>query len=203
MGQQGLIFVYLPALLVLSAAALDSLAQGRLPILTSGGLALLLLSSAIFLLLPEYPLGAGGQRLLTRQTLVNSDQYFLQRFAAIRQTYKPQNTLILAENWHHVQYYLPDYKVIPFNLGAKWEIDQGTPDNNANVVGEGTAAEWGLQGGDAQVVIFDPSLLSFTATLDPSQTIPLSTGKDSMVALNLPAQALFYVNADAFGVEAK
>ncbi|HMN61991.1 MAG TPA: hypothetical protein PJ988_16595, partial [Anaerolinea sp.] len=130
MGQQGLIFVYLPALLLVSAAAFDSLFQGQAKPVLFGGLAIILLSSAIFLFLPEYPLGANSQRLLTRQTLVNSDRYYSTRFEAIRKTFSATSTLILAENWHHVQFYLPEYRVIPFNLGAKWEIDEGAPVDN-------------------------------------------------------------------------
>jgi hypothetical protein len=202
MGQQGLIFVFLPALILMSAAALDSIFDARTQPLMVSGLALTLLSAAIFLFLPEYPLGAGSQRLLTRQTLENSDAYYSSRFAAIQQDYDPRNTLILAENWHHVNYYLPEFRVIPFNLGAKWEVEEGAPVNSPKLQLKGTSSEWGLPVGDAKIVIFDPALASFYTPPATLKTVPLS-GQDSMKVIDFPAQAVFQVNADSFGLEEK
>ena len=145
MGQQGLVFVFLTSTHLMSGAALDAIFLGRMRPLLLSGLGLILLSSAIFLFLPEYPFGPGSQRFLTRQTLSNSDQYFLSRLSVIKENFMPQNTLIVAENWHHVQYYLPEYQVIPFNLGSKWEIDAGVPASNPYSGEQGTPSDWGLQ----------------------------------------------------------
>ena len=160
------------------------------------------MSSAIFLFLPEYPLGANSQRLLTRQTLVNSDRYYSTRFEAIRKTFSATSTLILAENWHHVQFYLPEYRVIPFNLGAKWEIDEGAPVDNTSDIGTGTAADWGLQPGKAQIVIFDPALDGFIDGQGKLEAIQLG-GQDVMKVMDFPSQAVFTVNANSFGVEVR
>jgi len=168
----------------------------------AGGLAITLLSSAIFLFLPEYPLGANSQRMLTRLTLIHSDRYYSARFEAIRESFAPDSTLILAENWHHVQFYLPEYRVVPFNLSAKWELDEGAPVNNTSDVGSGTAADWGLQPGKGQIVIFDPALDGFVDAHGNVQTVQLGN-QDAMEVMDFPSQAVFTVNANSFGVEVR
>ena len=140
--------------------------------------------------------------MLTRQTLTNSDQYFGSRLAEIRKNYPAESTLILAENWHHVQYYLPGYKVVPFNLGAKWEVDEGAPVNNPAYMEQGAPVDWGLQAGDAQVVVFDPSLTGYTGSPALLEPVPLA-GQNTLEVLEFPARSIFYVNANSYGVEEK
>ncbi len=202
MGQQGLTFVFLPALILVSAAALELIFQASAPMLWASALVLTLLSSAIFLFFPEYPLGAGGQRLLTRQTLVNSDRYYQTRIDTIRQDFDPQNTLILAQNWHHVGYYLPGYRVIPFNLGAKWEVDEGAPVNNPTTTVQGNSEEWGLPGKDAQIILFDPDLVNFATAETPLKVMPLA-GQELLTVIEFPQGVDFAVDADSFGLENK
>ncbi len=171
MGQQGLIFVFLPVLLLVAAAGLTHLLNGRNHWLLA---ALLLAASnaAIFCRLPEYPLGPGTQRLLTRDTLVNSDHYYQDRFKVIEEHLPPQSTVILAANWHHVEYYLPEYVRLP----ARWAVDATTPPQNSTTATV-TAGELGLQGneeGKTLLVIFDPVLLnSSPATF---HSLPLEHG---------------------------
>lgn len=87
---------------------------------------LMTLNAGVFCLVPEYPLGTGTQRLLTRATLVNSDRYYRDRFEAIAGNFPPQSTAILAADWHHVEHYLPAYKLLPVDIipgeepGADW-----------------------------------------------------------------------------------
>jgi hypothetical protein len=202
MGQQGLVFVFLPALILMSGAALDAIFLGRMQPLLVSGLGLILLSSAIFLFLPEYPFGPVSQRLLTRQTLANSDQYYLSRLSVIKNNFDPQNTLIVAENWHHVQYYLPGYQVIPFNLGAKWEVDAGVPVSNPYAGEQGSPGDWGLKPKDAQIVVFDPPLADY-AHEDTGKELIKMVGEEQLLVLGFPAQDSFFVNADSFGVEDK
>jgi hypothetical protein len=190
MGQQGLIFVYLPALLLLSALGLVRLLSARsywLPALTT---ALLLLNASIFLLAPEYPMGAGTQRLLTRTTLINSDHYFQDRFEAIKKSFPTESTAILAANWHHVEYYLPEYTTLHFNV------------DGTNVGGHITPAELGLQplpDGQVTIVIFDPELREFNRAAERVEVQALPGGGQlEYVKLRLNDQ--LYVDANSFGL---
>jgi hypothetical protein len=74
---------------------------------------------ALFCLGPEYPLGQDGTRLLTRSTLVNTDRYYQDRFDAIEKNFSPSSTAIMAVNWHHVEYYLPDYALLPVDIASQ------------------------------------------------------------------------------------
>lgn len=201
MGQEGLVFVYLPALLLLSAVALLDLVK-VIPtrrLITTG---LLLASAAIFLFLPEFPMGPNGQRLLTRDTLVNSDHYFFERFEAIRKNYPPSSTIIIASNWHHVQYYLPDYRVLPFTIGAKREVDQGQPVITPADHILDTPAGLGLQPGTSQTihwVVFDSDLNAFNHSTDQFETVMLPD-KGSLEVAGIKMDDRLAVNATGFGL---
>ena len=201
MGQQGLVFVYLPALLLLSAAALDGFVKGP----NARGLViagLVLASAAVFLFLPEYPLGPTGQRLLTRDTLANSDRYYLERFAAIRKNYPSSSTIIIASNWHHVQYFLPDYKVLPFTIGAKRELDEGQPVIPFSNDVANTPAGLGIHPSTTQPVVwvvFDPELDTFNQSPGLFAPFSLPDGA-SMQAARLTANDQLRVNDAGFGL---
>lgn len=202
MGQQGLVFVYLPALLVISAAALVYLLESRrrwLFMVTAG---LVLINASIFLFLPEYPLGPNGQRLLTRATIVNSDNYFQGRFNEIESSFSPGNSVIIASNWHHLDYYLPQYTRLPFTLGAKWEVDQGQPDNSPQNNLDATPAQMGFNlapGEEVAVVIFDPDLDGFNQTPQYAQQVPLPDGSDLQV-MYMGAQDRLVLKPDSFSL---
>jgi uncharacterized membrane protein len=120
MGQQGLIFIYLPALLLIGAVGLVQLTQGRHKLISVGIGAVFAFNIALFTLIPEYPLGPNTQRMLTRHTLKNSDRYFQVRIDAIGDHFDPAKTVIIARDWRHAAYYLPGYVVIPLDR-AKWD----------------------------------------------------------------------------------
>ena len=192
MGQQGLVFVFLPALLLLSAAALDRW-WGRQPRLFWTGVVLLVvISGSIFALLPEYPLGSGTQRLLTRQTLQNNDRYFLERFRVIRQSFPPENSSILAANWHHVEFYLPEYRVFHFEVGAKWEVNEGLPENQTRqLVAISDAGE--------KVILFDAELEPLNRTPELVERVGLSDG-DQLAVLPLRNEEKLWIGVDGFGI---
>jgi len=132
MGQQGLVFVFLPVLLLLGAVGLDHMLTTRRCWMAATAL-VIAVGAAIFCLAPEYPMGSGTQRLLTRETLACSDRYYAARFTAIRENFEPESTLILAANWDHVEYYLPEYAVLAFKDQGNqtlqsWEETIVTPD---------------------------------------------------------------------------
>jgi dolichyl-phosphate-mannose-protein mannosyltransferase len=205
MGQQGLVFVFLPALLLISAAGLTRLFSARLSQLMAATTALAMANAAIFLILPEYPLGPNTQRLLTWSTLVNSDHYYQDRFDALQAHFDPGSTVILAANWHHVEYYLPEYKKLPFGLGSKWELDQGLPLNDPAQHLLSTPAELGLHpdaDGQVVVVIFDPPLEEFNATPQVVQRLALPHGT-GLAYMRLGVGDHLSVNADSYGVLAR
>jgi hypothetical protein len=181
MGQQGLVFVFLPALLLVSARGLegllskDSMERWLAPATAIA----VLINVGIFCLMPEYPLGPGTQRALTRDTLVNSDRYYKDRFTAIRQNFAPENTAILAANWHHVEYYLPEYVMLSFDVIGKWEKGGESPKGNPQGELVATLAETGLQPdakGQIAMIIFDSELALFNENPELAQKLVLEHG---------------------------
>ncbi len=203
MGQQGLVFVFLPALLLVSAEALVRLFSGRYYWLAAAFAAILLFHVAVFTLLPEHPMGPNGQRLLTWQTIRNNDNYFQSRLAAIEQKFPADSTVILATNWHHLEYYLPEYRFIPFAVTAKWEIEeQGLTGGN---VGKTIAAEdLEVQSNnqtEALVIIFDPQLEHFNTSSDLMEQLSLTDGSHlSYIRLKQNDEIFFNKNSYGFSL---
>lgn len=178
MGQQGLVFVFLPVLLLISAVGLTRLLLVHPRRLTAAAIILVMVNVGIFCLSPEYPVGGNRLRLLTRTALVNSDRYYQDRFEAIESVFAPESTAILAASWHHVEYYLPSYSSVHLDLGAKWERDEGelTSTTQEAIV---APTELGLQldgQGRATIVVFDPSLTTFIKDPVPVYGLPLMHG---------------------------
>jgi len=201
MGQQGLIFVFLPALLLVGAVGLTRLLATRPRWLIGTAALLIVLNAGVFCLAPEYPLGPNSQRLLTRATLVNSDRYYQDRFQAIEDNFAPASTAILAAHWHHVEYYLPEYKKLPFEVGTEQEKDEGQPRGNPNPT-VATPAELGLQP-DSQsraiIVVFDPYLMAFSESPTPARELPLKHG-ESLQYFELSEGQTFHYGSQSFGI---
>jgi len=202
MGQQGLVFVYLPGLLLLSAFSLIQLLSSRPWSLVTITALMVIFNISVFYLVPEYPLGPGTQRLLTRATLVNSDQYYMDRFEAIEKIFTPESTAILANNWHHVEYYLPDYTKLEFGIGNKWEQNEGEPINGSGELQVLTPAMLGLQSdanNQVTIIIFDSDLENFNYT--PKQTnVLLLPGGEQLTYLTLNSEDQLYLGPDSFGL---
>jgi hypothetical protein len=201
MGQQGLIFVFLPVLLLLSAVGLTRLLTIQLRLLITITAILVALNASIFCLVPEYPLGAGTQRLLTRATLINSDHYYGDRFTTIRQNFAPGSTAILAANWHHVEYYLPEYVRLAFNADRKEEENEGNPIGTPpEVVTTPTMLGLQLDGqGSAAIVVFDPHLMAFSESPTSAHELPLEHGGD-LEYFVLTGEQTFHYGSHPFGV---
>jgi hypothetical protein len=115
MGQQGLIFVYLPALILLGAASLVKLAEvsarSRLP--SYGFLSLTLVFSCwLFVLAPEYLAGRSDLKVLNWSTIQDTDAHYTSFINQVKGNLIPSDTVILTTNWRHVEYYLPGYLVL-------------------------------------------------------------------------------------------
>ncbi len=168
MGQQGLVFVFLPAILLIGAEALVRLAEKpRRSAFAIGLTSLVAINAVLFIALPEYPLGGERFKVLSLDTLRNNDVYYQERFDLIRERFPSQSTAIVAVNWRHVTWYLPDYVCLPFSLTSKWELDEGQPVGGGVVTGTFTAADLGLSG-EVSVVLFDPDLDAFAQIAEPS-----------------------------------
>lgn len=206
MGQQGLIFVFLPALLLASAAALvrllrESPGSNWLAVTAT---VLVLINAGLFCLMPEHPLGPGTQHLLTRDTLVSSDRYYQDRFAVIREHFSPENAVILAASSEHVAYYLPKYVKLPFHVVSNWETrDGGSSGSRGKVIV--TPDTLGLQP-DAEkqmtVVIFDSELASFNESPTFAHGISLEHGGLLEYFLLKEDEALYY-DLHSFGIARK
>ncbi len=178
MGQQGLVFVFLPALLLLSAAALYNL-----PSLGKGAryfalAALVILSAVLFVAGPTYPLGIDRFKLLTVDTLRRHDAYYLPRFEAVRNHFPPEHTLLLSAGWRYPQYYLPEYTLLPYALGYRWEADEGQPQVQQTERIDGISA--GLQpdrDGFFYVVLFDNDLQAFNQSAQRQEELLLPDGQ--------------------------
>ncbi len=115
MGNQGLVFVFLPALLIMSAKGLLDIypKRVRLPvrdILTSVG-AIIVLNAAIFIASPQYLAGDSGLQVLNWSTIKSLDAYYEEKIRAILENFRPKETVILAIAFRHASYYLPEYRV--------------------------------------------------------------------------------------------
>lgn len=202
MGQQGLVFVFLSALLLWSATGLVSLLAQRPQALVAATAILVTLNVAVFCFAPEYPLGPERQRLLTRETLVNSDHFYQDRFEAIKQHFPHESSLILAANWHHVEYYLPEYAHLPFNIGSKWDHDAGVPANERPQVINANPTSFGLSSnaqGQTIVIVFDPELNIFNETVDQTNKLELTHGGE-LHYFALAEDDHFYLGSGSFGV---
>ncbi len=201
MGQQGLVFVFLPALLLAGAVGLARLARRRW--LWAATAVLVLTNVLLFTLTPERPLGPEGPRLLTRATLVNNDRYYLDRFAALRERFSPDHTAVVAVNWHHLEYYLPAYTLL--------RLDPGPPNSPPTLTprqwpGDGvlSAVDLGLtpdEGGHIALVLFDAEI----ATLYPASPLTgavLLPGGERMGVLWLGEDERLRYNEAGMEVEA-
>jgi len=205
MGQQGLVFVFLPALLLVSAVGLERLVEAwarRQWWLWVTAAFLVLINVGIFCLVPEYPLGPGTQRLLTRATLVNSDRYYQERFAAIQENFPPEHTVIMAANWHHLEYYLPTYTLLRLDQGPPNRPRSLTPRHWPGRDGKLTISDLGLTPdtrGEMSIVLFDERILNLYPPASSGEAIPLPGGGQLWV-LRMSSDDRLHYGADGFGV---
>jgi len=204
MGQQGLVFVFLPVLLLVSARALVRLVDERRHVVLTAGLALLVIVNAtICIALPEYPLGEERFKVLSWDTLRNNDIYFTERFTAIREHFPPTHTIIIARRWRHVEWYLPDYVYLPFAIAGKWEMNTGSALHSEQDEQLLTVSDLGLQPDDenqVNVVLFDPELHSFNLSSTHTTQAPLGEAGDLSIITWTEEQQFFY-RAKGFGVQ--
>jgi hypothetical protein len=203
MGQQGLIFVYLPALLLLSAVCLRRWWMAHPRLWVAGVSVVVAFNVGIFSLLPEYPFGPNARRFLTRATLVNSDRYYRDRFRAIEEHFNPASTAILALNWHHVEYYLPAYRLLKFSVQGVRESEEQGPGVALEDAAGLTPIEIGLrlEPQDTRVVVlFDPLLDDFNRTPEQVKGLALLNGLQLLKYFEFGPGDELYLGENSFGI---
>ena len=134
-------------------------------------------------------------------TLRNNDAYYQDRFHLIRENFPHESTAIVAVNWRHVTWYLSEYVVLPFGLGSKWEIDEGTPKGNLHDVVV-TLSELGVQPGNLEpvaIVLFDLDLMAYNESSTSTHVLPLDRG-ENLPFLMLEQGQAFHYGSRSFGV---
>lgn len=199
MGQQGLVFVFLPALMLLSAAGLYRLFETRPAVLRAATAIITLFGAGTFILGPTYPLGVDGPKLLTYSTLQENDRLLAAQIAGVRDHFDAEDTLLLASNWRHIQYYLPEYSLARVSIGAKWEVDEAQV-TAADYVGEPVmAGDLGFAtDGDWKVVLVDADLEALSMT--PLKTIDETNGL-SLSFLQLDPGDALLIESNQFSVQ--
>jgi 4-amino-4-deoxy-L-arabinose transferase-like glycosyltransferase len=200
MGQQGLVFVFLPVLLLASAEALNRLLCARPALLWGTTAAVVVMSAGVFVFAPTYPLGETGPKLLTYSTLRESDSRLHDQITTVRANFKPENTLLLAANWRHIEYYLPEYQFARFAVGVKYEVDEGQAGSADYVNQPVTAEQLGLVSGKGwQIVVMDVELLTFTNS--PLKQVTAANGFQ-LAYLPLQASDVYWTDGLIFGLRA-
>lgn len=201
MGQQGLVFVFLPALVLIGAYALSAWIEKNSQFVIPVSL-IALVSVAFFVFMPEYPLGKNAQRFLTRDTLVNSDVYYQSRISLVQNRFDRESTAILAANWRHVEYYLPAYRLLRFSGTKTGTVDDMVRATITSDTIQGTPKQLGLRldaSHHAYLVIFDPLLDVYNRGNEAPQTVSLP-GNDSIHYYVLNANDVIYVNETSLGI---
>ena len=125
--QHGYVFTFLPALILLAAAALVRLgrrARGWTARIYRPALALLLLGNGLFFLLGPAALFGSSQLVLqtpTRQSIAQRDQFLAERIDYIESAFDPKTSVVLAGslNFRHPDYYLRQFQAtsLSYRLG--------------------------------------------------------------------------------------
>ena len=178
MGQQGLVFVFLPALFLLSAQGLVKLMNTRPTLATVCLAAILIGNSLIFLALPTYPLQTDRVKLLTVDTLNRHEDYYRDRLDLVQKSFPSSSTVVLSSQWRFPQYYLSDYAYLTYDIIPRWEQREG----QTAIFGETTTSpgDFGLspnQDGLFHLVIFDEDLRPFNASPDRVEYLPEDSGR--------------------------
>ena len=199
MGQQGLVFVFLPALLLLSAAMLYQVWTRTLYQRLLIGV-LVMVNVAIFVAAPMYPLGGNQVKLLTVDTLRQQDADYAARLDTVSRNFSNQNTALLSSGWRYPQYYLPGYALVPYALVSRWELGEGSPVSQTEKWLDGAAL--GLTpdaDGFFTLVLFDNDLKRFDQSSGRQELMRLSNGQE-LAYLRFTSAERVYIGPTSFGI---
>lgn len=113
MGSHGLIFTFLPVVVLLAGKGLADLTlrAPRWGLLVSL-FGLLLANVLVFAVMPGQPIPGRSFHVVNLSTLRENDAAYTARFGTLQRDFDPATTLIVTEEWRHAQYYLPEYWVL-------------------------------------------------------------------------------------------
>jgi hypothetical protein len=201
MGQQGLVFVFLPALLLLSAAGFYRL-RWPSPFFRQMALVVLILGNTVtFVAAPTYPLGSDRLKLLTADTLRRHDADYEARFAAVRSHFVAAHTALLSSGWRFPDYYLPDYTLLPYTIFARWEQGEGLPTQQTEAWL--TGPDMGLQpdtNGFFYIVLFDQNLLPYNHSAERLEWLAVP-GESPLAFLRFTTQERVQLGPEGFEIE--
>ncbi len=198
MGQQGLTFIYLCALLLVSAWAIARAWPRQLAALSA---AVVLGNALILLAAPTFPLGGDNPKILTRDTLRRHDEYFATRFAVIPRQFDPRHTIVLASSWRFMEVYLPAFSFLKYDIAARWERMEGAPRPRA--VWIGTPQDAGVApdaDGIVTVVLFDDELEQFNDSRERAVIWPIGHGQ-RLTTFDWRAGERLRMDSHSFGIE--
>jgi hypothetical protein len=216
MGQQGLVFVYMPAMMLLSAAALYYLVGSKATVRKVAAGAVVLANAMIFMAAPTEPLG-GSFRLLTNQTIQHHDKSHLILLEGIRDNFSPENTIIVASWWRFPEYYLSDYPLLHYNIRPRGEVDEGRSNLADQTVDRAKEmgimvdpygylnidpAWWGVipdQHGNYYLLLFDNVLADFNLSKDRHKSLTLPDGR-KITYFSISIEERFYLGSEFFDV---
>jgi hypothetical protein len=203
MGQQGLVFVFLPALMLISAESLRRLAGSRPAVQWGLTWGLVALQATIFLAFPTYPLGEDRFKILTWQTIRQHDRYYQERLEIAHHEFPPDQTLIAGTNWRHLEYYLSDYPLIRLNVTPAGELGEGevlnTQDDVEIFLPPVPLDRPASSDEVSYLVLFDDELLAFLDMRERVLQTPLPGGDELMYLVLSPGERV-YVDARSFGL---
>jgi hypothetical protein len=206
MGQQGLVFVFLPSLLLLSAAGLHY-TYSMLNKSNTGGFqylafvgTLVVGNCLLFWSAPTFPLGGDRPKFLTVDSLNQHDAYYLNRFQAIRKNFPAAHTVLLSSAWRFPQYYLPEYRLLSYPVGSRWELGEGSPTLEKEIPVDSQGLGLSPDGeGSLHVVLFDADLIPFNRSSQRVEWLNLPDGQ-RLGSLRLAPEEHLILGPDAFQI---
>jgi len=182
MGQQGLVFVFLPALLLATAWMLSRIHFKNSLARSAIAASLVLGNSLVFLFAPSFPFGSDGIKILTVDTIRSHDAEVQERVEAVQAQFEPADSILIASDWRWLQYYLPEYSFQPYQVTPRGEEGAGLPEISGSIRLGCDRAERTIDG--CTVVIFDSTLNSWVKQAERFGKLDLASG-DSMLFLHL------------------
>lgn len=179
MGNQGLLLVFLPGVILLCARCLVLLVQhfsSTVRVLAGATAVLVVLSASVFLVMPE-TLPVTNTKILSYNTLQIFDNSVQTKVATIRSHFDPQQTVILATQFRHAQYYLPEYHVLWIPALA----NDASHDRTVHLAYQGryTPTRWSpalVPETIKNIVFFDQGVTHSIPPMSPTQDILLPNG---------------------------
>ncbi len=200
MGQQGLVFIFLPALLLFSAVAVENFSRRRQSISQVLVASLVTINAAIFLAAPTYPFGVERFKLLTFDTIREHDKFHMARYEGVQRNFSPAHTLLLTYEWVFPDYYLRYFEHVQYEIGARWEVGDGLP-----TIRQAEALDAAIRGlrpdqdGYLYMVIFDDALLQYNHSKSRQESVLLSDGSRLHYVRFKPSEWVYF-GPESFGL---